>query len=64
MDTSSDLLTSAEASDLLGVTRRTVQRMADAGTLPIAHKNPGRTGAYLFRRADVEALRESLVATA
>ena len=52
-----ELITAAEAGVILGRTPRTIQRLADAGTLTPAHKLPGRTGAYLFRRADVEALR-------
>lgn len=49
-------LTSPEAGQLLGKSARTITRMADAGKLPIAQKLPGPNGAYLFRRADVEAL--------
>lgn len=50
------LLTSTEVGVLLGKSARTVQRMADAGQLTPAQKLPGPNGAYLFRRADVEAL--------
>lgn len=34
--------------------------MAQKGRLHPSRKLPGRTGAYLFRRADVEALAASL----
>lgn len=51
-----DLLTSPQAGTLLGKSARTIQRMADAGDLPVAQKLPGPNGAYLFRRSDVEAL--------
>lgn len=51
------LLTSPQAGLILGCSARTVQRMADAGGLPIAQKLPGPNGAYLFRRSDVEAAR-------
>lgn len=51
-----DLIGTDEAAQLLGVSRPTVKRKAKAGTLPVAIKMPGHTGAYLFRRADVEAL--------
>ncbi len=56
------LLTSPQAGLLLGKSARTVQRMADAGALPIAQKLPGPNGAYLFRRADVDTLSEALTA--
>lgn len=52
-----DLVTSPQAAQILGVSARTVQRMADAdeNPLPVAQKLPGKNGAYLFRRADVLA---------
>lgn len=53
-----ELLTSPEAGQILGKSARTVQRLADAGALPVAQKLPGPNGAYLFRRSDVEALLE------
>ena len=54
-----DLITAAEAGILFGKTPRTIARMAGDGALPAAHKLPGKTGAYLFRRADVEAWLEA-----
>lgn len=51
-----DLVGSTEAARILGTTERTVQRKANTGAIPIAAKIPGRTGAYLFERADVEAI--------
>jgi len=59
-----ELLTSPQAGLLLGKSARTVQRMADAGDLPIAQKLPGPNGAYLFRRGDVEAARIAKVPAA
>lgn len=54
-----DLIGTTEAAEILGVTSRTVKRLALIGNdLPPAHKMPGDTGAYLFHRADVEALRD------
>jgi len=50
------LLTTTQAGAVLGKSARTIQRMADAGLLPVAHKLPGVKGAYLFRAADVAAL--------
>lgn len=52
-----DLLTTAQVAILLGKSVRTVNRMAESGALPIAMKVPGKTGAYLFRPEDVDALR-------
>ncbi len=52
----SDLLTTTQAGAILGKSGRTVQRMAEAGTIPVAHQLPGPNGALLFRREDVEAL--------
>lgn len=50
------LLTAAQVAEIRGVTPKTVHRWAEAGRLPIATKLPGLRGAYLFHRADVEAL--------
>lgn len=49
-----ELLTSPQAGLILDKSARTVQRMADAGDLPIAQKLPGPNGAFLFRRTDIE----------
>ena len=49
-----ELLGVTEAAKLIGCSDRTVKRLAKSGALPHAHKLPGATGAYLFRRADVE----------
>lgn len=51
-----ELITSPEAGQILGKSARTIQRMADAGDLPVAQKLPGPNGAYLFVRSDIEAL--------
>lgn len=63
------LLTSTEASRLLGISSRTVLRMAERGDLPYAQRLPGPTGGYLFEadvihakaieRADLEPRRAS-----
>lgn len=52
-----DLLTSPEVAAELGITLRTVQRMAKRGRLPVAQKLPGQRGAYLFSREVVELVR-------
>lgn len=59
-----ELLTSPQAGRILGKSARTIQRMADAGDLPVAQKLPGPNGAYLFRRDDVLALAEPTEASA
>ena len=46
-----DLLSTSEAADLLGMSVRKVQRLAQAGKLPYVRQLPGPTGAYLFDRA-------------
>ena len=51
-----ELVTTAEAADLLNVDRSIVIRHVQRGDLVPCQKLPGRTGAYLFVRADVQAL--------
>lgn len=51
-----DYLTTAEVAAVLGRPIATVNRWARTGRLPVAGKLPGRTGANLYRRADVEQL--------
>lgn len=58
----SELLGVSEAAEIVGVSIATIKRAAVAGALPVALKMPGATGAYLFHRADVEALRMERVA--
>jgi excisionase family DNA binding protein len=50
------LIGTTGAADVLGVSLRTVKRMAIDGELPVHQKLPGQTGAYLFRLDDVERL--------
>lgn len=52
---SSQLLTTAEVAEALGLSRQAVIDRAKHGTLPVAHKSPGRNGAYLFDRTVVES---------
>ena len=47
---------SAEACALLGINRSTLVRMVKGDRLTPAMKLPGASGAYVFDRADVEAL--------
>ena len=51
-----NLIGCVETARLLKCSRATVQRRALSGELTPAHRGPGKTGAYLFERADVEAL--------
>lgn len=50
------LITTAQAAAILGVHVGTVSRMVASGRLSPALKVPGKTGAFLFDRATVEAL--------
>lgn len=54
-----DLITTAEVAEILGKSVPTVNRWAAEGRLQPAQKLPGQRGAYLFRRADVEALMDT-----
>jgi excisionase family DNA binding protein len=56
----SDRMTTAEVATRLGVTIRTVVRMAQDGRLPPALKFPGMTGPYLFDRNVVEMFARHL----
>jgi excisionase family DNA binding protein len=53
-----DLIGTADAAEILGVSSRTVKRLARAGELPYTIKMPGDTGAYMFLRRDVERIRD------
>lgn len=56
MPTQSTLIGSAEAVRLLKVHPVTLSRWVKDGKLVPAHKLPGKNGAYLFNRADIDAL--------
>lgn len=62
-ETPPPLLTAPEVARRLGKSVRTVHRMAIAGSLPVAHKLPGPTGAFLFDPAAVEAIESERVAS-
>ncbi len=53
--TDMDILTSPEAGQILHMSARTVQRMADRGELEYIRKLPGPNGAYIFHRSVIEA---------
>ena len=52
------LISTAEAAQMLGRHVATISRMVANGRLTPAVKVPGKTGAYLFAREDVEAIRQ------
>ncbi|WP_368859019.1 helix-turn-helix domain-containing protein [Mycolicibacterium mageritense] len=54
--TSDPLVSVAEAGQILGVTTVTVQRWARDGSIA-AEKMPGKTGAYVLRRSEVERVK-------
>lgn len=55
-----DYVGNAEACEILGgLDRSTLVRWVQLGKLHPAQKLPGPNGAYLFRRRDVEALRDA-----
>lgn len=57
MPPTNDLIGSAEACELLGgIDRSTLSRWVAFGKLSPAQRLPGRNGAFLFLRSDVEAL--------
>lgn len=51
-----DLLSTRKAARVLGVTTRTVQRLAASGHLPPAYRLDGLRGAFLFYQEDVHDL--------
>jgi len=51
-----ELISTREAAELLRCSRRTVERHVASGRLVPKAKLPGRTGAFVFRRVDVERL--------
>lgn len=58
MPTTDDLIGTAEAARIIKRQPRTIQRLVAAGRLTPVVTLPGKTGAHLFRRADVEAVRD------
>lgn len=51
-----ELISTREAAQVLNCSRRTVERHVASGRLVPKAKLPGRTGAFVFRRVDVERL--------
>ena len=51
-----DLIPTAEAAEIVGVSVATINRWADKGRLRTAAQAPGHTGARLFAHSDVMRL--------
>lgn len=58
MSNPDEILNTTAACEILGVERSTLNRWAQMGRVSVV-KLPGQTGAYLYRRGDIEALRDS-----
>jgi len=56
MSNGPDLVNTAEAAQILHLDRSAFVRRVQMGKVPVHYRAPGRTGAYLFRREDIEAL--------
>lgn len=57
------LIGTAEAARILGKSHRTIHRLVETGELTPALVAPGgRAGAFLFRKADIEALAKGAAA--
>ena len=56
MPDSSQLLSSAEACEILHVSRSTLIRWVAAGKIQAAQKLPGQSGVYLFEPGEVTRL--------
>lgn len=53
-----DLLSTIEVCEVVGFDRSTLSRWIKDGTAAPAMRLPGKTGAYLFTRAEAERLRD------
>jgi hypothetical protein len=53
-----DLIGSTESCRILQIDKSTLSRLVTGGTIKPASKFPGRNGAYVFHRSDIEALRD------
>jgi len=57
-------VTSATACSWLGIDRSTLTRWVQAGHIKPAFKFPGKAGAFLFERAEVERVQRERTAAA
>lgn len=51
-------VSAAEAAEILGIARRSLNNRVEVGTVKPSHKMPGKTGSYLFDRAYIEQLAQ------
>ena len=59
-----DLLTTSEALEVIGIqSPSTISRWVDSGRITPARKLTGKTGAYLFTRAEAERVRDEFAAS-
>lgn len=54
--TTPELIGSAEACKMLGITRATLSRRVASGRMTAVMQMPGPNGAFVFRRDHIEAL--------
>ncbi len=59
-----DMIGSKEACRILGIDKATLSRWVTAGQLTPVHKLPGRNGAYLFDRTNIQGLASARQAEA
>lgn len=59
-----ELITTAQAAHILGLTVATVNKRAKAGLIPVAQQLPGETGARLFDSDEIERLAQQRLAAA
>lgn len=64
MPKTNTMLTSAEACELLAIDRSTLSRWVASGRIRSAFKMPGRTGGFLFAKAEVERVLAELRSSA
>jgi predicted DNA-binding transcriptional regulator AlpA len=57
-----DTLTTKQVTEQYGLSRSTLRRRVEAGTLTPLLKLEGRTGAYVFTRAEIERYLEAVAA--
>ena len=58
-----NLLSTAVAAERVGVSVRTLNRMAEAGKIAAAWKGEGKRGGYLYDPAEVERVAAEQVAS-
>lgn len=59
----SDLIGSTEAARTINVDKTTLTRWVADGRIATAHKLPGRNGAYLFHRGEVDRVAKEYAAS-